>query len=236
MSHFFHVTFRVTNAELCGYAEFLNSRNQVFVSNSRKSFSVFCFDILESSPDLYGRVLFGCFPWLYCSCWPRVPHVYLALSSAYRVCQGFSYFALMVFGLLSSYIKLVGLCGRSRSKSLLLGLKLANASCGGTRRVFPAVRRSSPSSKTRTSSALGCCSLPPVSRGCAVALLQRASHISPGTALTGTTASWSLPPLAPTQQHPPQDQYTDPRCCQPCLWVMIGMYTHISTLSPVPFF
>lgn len=85
-------------------------------------------------------------------------------------------------------------------KSLLLGLKLANASCGGTRRVFPAVRKSSPSSKTRTSSALGCRSLPPplplVSRGCAAALLQRASHNSPGTALTGNHSVLVFAPLS----------------------------------------
>lgn len=90
MRHFFHVIFWVTNVDFCLYTEFLNSRNQFFVSNSRKCFSVLYLDFRESPyQDLGVRALLGHFPWLYFSCLPPVLGLHV-VSLLTAVCRFFS--------------------------------------------------------------------------------------------------------------------------------------------------
>lgn len=134
MRHFFHVIFWVNNVDFCLYTEFLNSRNQFFVSNSRQCFSVPCLDF-RASPhqDLGVRALLGHFQWPYFSCQPPV----LGLHAVSPLTAGCRFFAQRSHGfcLFGSHVKLLGLGGRQNS-FYLWDWQWANFSSWGTRRAF----------------------------------------------------------------------------------------------------
>lgn len=156
----------VTNMNLCLYTEFLNSRNQFFFFGFKcQSFSVLYLDIVESSYDLCVRVLIRSFQWLYFNCQLPVYQVSTVCLPLIALCQFF--FPLCAHGFVCSAVTSgCGVLVAGTAVSALWGRHWANWQISAVKAqkkglslclcVSPAVRKSSPNSQTRSSSAPEC--------------------------------------------------------------------------------